>query len=41
VCGGVARVMAPARPPQERFVPAAIPGLITTAGARRVDTALS
>ncbi|CAN7148500.1 exosortase Q [Variovorax sp. LjRoot290] len=41
VCGGIAWAMAPARRPQERFVPAAIPGLITSAGGRRVDTALS
>ena len=37
VCGGIARVMAPERRP----VPIAIPGLITSTGGRRVDTALS
>jgi hypothetical protein len=39
VCGAVARLMAPA--PRTPFAPTAIPGLITTPGARRVDTALS
>jgi exosortase/archaeosortase family protein len=41
VCGGIAWLMAPRRPPAARFAAAAIPGLITSAGGRRVDTALS
>jgi exosortase/archaeosortase family protein len=40
-CGGIAWLMAPQRPPPARFAAAAIPGLITSAGGRRVDTALS
>jgi exosortase/archaeosortase family protein len=39
VCGAIAQLMAPAR--RALFTPTAIPGLITTPGARRVDTALS
>jgi exosortase/archaeosortase family protein len=41
VCGGIAWVMAPAARPGEHFVPTAVPGLINSAGGRRVDTALS
>jgi exosortase/archaeosortase family protein len=39
VCGVIAQLMAPAR--RASFTPTAVPGLITTPGARRVDTALS
>jgi len=39
VCGAIAQRMAPAR--RAPFISNAVPGLITTPGARRVDTALS
>ncbi|VTU16008.1 exosortase Q [Variovorax sp. PBL-E5] len=40
LCGGIAWVMARAPKPREHHVARTIPGLITTDGGRRVDTAL-